>query len=127
MLRALVAALIGACACTVSATAGEDAYTVHMTAADQVAARAVMLRPSDVGDPALWESGPEQPDVSSALRCANFRPRVSDLVVTGAAAVRYRQPGHVMHSFSEVFRTAKMLELDWRRSAASPYYVGCAL
>src|SRR6476469_6102827 len=124
-LRVLAAAFAGALACTATATAGDDAFRLHMTKADQVAARAVLLRQADVGDPALWESSPETPDVSPALRCPDFRPKVSDLVVTGAAAVRYRQPGLVMHSFSEVFRTARMLDLAWQRSGVSPHYLGC--
>jgi hypothetical protein len=124
-LRVLAAALAGVFACTAVATAGGDVSRVHVTPADQVAARAVMLRQADVGDPALWESGAEQPAVSTALRCRNFHPKVSDLVVTGAAAVRYRQPGLVMHSFSEIYRTAKMVDLVWQRSAATPHYLGC--
>jgi hypothetical protein len=121
----VAAAIAGVLACTATATAGGDAITVQMTRADQIAARAALLRQADVGDPMLWESAAETPDVSTALRCPNFQPKVSDLVVTGAAAVRYRQPGLVMHSISEVFRTAKMLDLAWQRSAASPHYVGC--
>jgi hypothetical protein len=31
-----------------------------------------------------------------------------------------------MHSFSEVYRTTKMLDLVWQRSAATPHYLGCA-
>ena len=121
----LVAAFAGVLACSATATAGGDVYTVQMTTADQVAAQAVLLTQSDVGDPALWESGPEVPDVATALRCPKFHPKVSDIVITGAAAVRYRQPGLVMHSFSEVFRTTRMVELNWQRSATSPHYLGC--
>jgi hypothetical protein len=121
----VAAAIAGVLACTATATAGGDAITVQMTRADQIAARAALLRQADVGDPMLWESAAETPDVSTALRCPNFQPKVSDLVVTGAAAVRYRQPGLVMHSISEVFRTATMLDLAWQRSAASPHYLGC--
>ncbi len=124
-LRVLAAAFAGALACTATATAGGDDLTVHMPRADQVAAHAVLLRQADVGDPALWESGVETLDVSTALRCPDFQPKVSDLVITGAAAVRYRQPGLVMHSFSEVFRTAKMVDLAWQRSAVSRHYLGC--
>jgi len=121
----LAAVFAGALACTAVASAGGDAYTVRVTAADQVAARGALLRQSDVGDPALWETAAEQPDISSALRCPNFHPKVSDIVVTGAAGVRFRQPGLVMHSFSEVFRTTAMLDRGWLRSARSPHYVGC--
>jgi hypothetical protein len=98
---------------------------MHMTPADQAAARAVMLRQSDVGDPALWESGAETPDVASTVRCGDFHPKISDLVVTGAAAMRFRQPGLVMHSVSEVFGSAKMLDLSWERAASSPHYLSC--
>jgi hypothetical protein len=122
VLAAIFAALL---ACTATSAAGGDANRVHMTRADQVAAHAVMLRQADVGDPALWESGAETPNVSSALRCPDFHPKVSDIVVTGAAAMRYRQPGLVMHSVSEVFGTARMVDLTWQRAAASPHYVDC--
>jgi hypothetical protein len=123
--RLLAGAFAGLLVCAASATAGVDGYKVRMNTADQMAARAVMLRQSDVGDPFLWESDPEQPDVSSTVRCRNFAPKVSDIVVTGAAAMRFRQPGLVMHSVSKVFGTARMAELQWRRSIRSPNYVGC--
>jgi hypothetical protein len=124
-MRLIVAPFAGVLACSATAAAGGDVYTVKMTIADQVAARAALLRQADVGDPALWESAPEAPDVSTALRCPDFHPKVSGVVVSGAAGVRYRQPGLVMHSFSEVFRTRSMVELNWRRSAGSRQYVGC--
>jgi hypothetical protein len=124
-LRVLAVALVGALACTGTAAAGGDANRVHMNRADQVAAHAALLRQADVGDPALWETSAEKPDVSTAMRFPGFHPKVSDIVVTGAAAVRFRQPGLVMHSFSEVFRTAEMVDLGWQRAAVSPHYLGC--
>jgi hypothetical protein len=121
----LAGAFAGLLVCAASATAGVDAYKVQMNPADQMAARAVMLRQSDVGDPFLWESARETPDVSSTIHCRNFAPKVSDIVVTGAAAMRFRQPGLVTHSVSKVFRTERMAELQWRRSIHSPNYVSC--
>ena len=113
--RALAAVLAAALVCVVPAAAGVNAYTVRMTPADQAAARAVMLRQSDVGDPALWESGAEVANVKATVRAATSIRSISDLVVTGAAAMRFRQPGLVMHSVSEVFGSAE----DGRRSAGS--------
>lgn len=115
----MLAALVSATA----ATAGGDAYTVRMTPDGQVAARAALLTQADLGGG--WEGGPSKPQLSTGLHCRTYHPRLSDLVIVGAASAQYRQPGLQMHSDVQVFRTEKMVALDWRRTAAATRFLAC--
>jgi hypothetical protein len=87
--------------------------------ADQAAARSVVIRAGDL-DPAggSWLGGPIKPNLVP-LKCADYHPRQSDLVVTGAAASRYSstQTGVTFASQATVLRSARMVRLDWKRSA----------
>jgi hypothetical protein len=123
--RALAAAAIAACASTATASAGGEHYTVHRTAADDAAARAVVLTKADLGNPGDWTGGARKPNLSGDLGCANYHPKISDLVIVGAAAVRYAQPGIVMSNDAQVFRTPTMVEHDWQRGPAAPKFAAC--
>jgi len=95
---------------------------IELNAADQAAARAVVLRRSDLG--AGWTGGRVKPDLTSQVSCASYHPKVSDLVVTGAAESQFRGTGLVLANEVEVFRTAAMVDRDWRRSIV-PAAVPC--
>jgi hypothetical protein len=122
--RVLALAALAVLASEASATAGKNSYTVRTTPAGQAAARAVVLRASDVGSG--WKGGPVKPDLSVDPPCANFHPRYSDLVVTGAAATHYLQPGLAVRSDVAILRTPKMVALDWRRTYGTARYIACA-
>jgi len=98
--------------------AGDGKYQIRLNAADQAAARAVVIRASDLGSSG-WQGGRVKPslsDLSSGLSCPNSHPQPSDLVITGAAGARYRRSAFEFDSVSEVLKTRRMVALDWRRS-----------
>jgi hypothetical protein len=104
-----------------AAAANPGKQKVELNAADQAAARAVVLRRSDLGSG--WTGGRTKPDLTSQVSCPSYHPKVSDLVVTGAAESQFRRTGLVLENEVEVFRTAAMVSRDWRRSivpAAAP-------
>jgi hypothetical protein len=122
----LAGAAIAALVSVSTATAGGDRYKLHMTAEGQAAARAVMPSKADIGAPSDWKGGPTKPDISNDLKCANYRPKVSDLVVTGAAAVTYKQPGLVISVQAAVLASERMARLDWKRSIGARHYADCS-
>jgi hypothetical protein len=124
-MRHLLIVTLGLLAFSAVALAAGDRYTVRTTKADTAAARAAMLTKRDLGSPADWKGGFEKPTFSPSLHCKGYHPRLSDLVITGAAKARYRQPGLEVGSDAEVFRSAEMMRLDWLRSAGSPKFLGC--
>ena len=85
----------------------------------------VLLSKADLGNPGDWTGGARKPNLSGELGCANYHPKVSDLVIVGAAAVRYAQPGIVMTNDAQVFRTPAMVEHDWQRGPAAPKFAPC--
>src|SRR5438552_1972380 len=54
--------------------------------------------------------------LGAILSCPNYHPKLSDLVITGAAGARYRRSAFEFDSVSEVLKTRRMVALDWRRS-----------
>jgi len=105
-----------------AAAGGPGKQKVELNAADQAAARAVVLRRSDLG--AGWTGGRIKPDLSGGLTCPSYHPKVSDLVVTGAASSEFRRTGLALANEVEIFRTAAMVSRDWRRSIV-PAAVPC--
>jgi hypothetical protein len=105
-----------------TASGGPGKQKIELNAADQAAARAVVLRRSDLG--AGWTGGRIKPDLTSQVGCASYHPKVSDLVVTGAAASQFRGTGIALVNEVEIFRTAAMVDRDWRRSIV-PAAVPC--
>jgi len=117
---AAAATLLAVVAGAVAAGPGKE--KVELDAADQAAARAVVLRRSDLG--AGWNGGRIEPDLSGGPTCPNYHPKVSDLVITGAAASDFRRTGVDFANEVEVLRTAGMVSRDWRRSIV-PEAVPC--
>ena len=107
------------------ALAGSGGERIAFERRDQAAARAAVLRRSDVR-PAGWTGGPIKPDLSPPETCRNYRPKQSDLVLTGAAESSFlRSDGRAMDSEVKVLRTARMVSLDWRREVLAPGVMSC--
>jgi hypothetical protein len=96
---------------------------IKLNRADQAAARAAAIRQGDLG--AGWEGGPKKPDLTPSPTCANYHPKQSDLVLTGAAASEYKNGPIDFHSEVNVLQTARMVRLDWQRTVLAPGTVSC--
>ena len=115
----------GAALATAAAVlAGDGKEQIKFNAADQAAARAVVLRRADLGSSG-WEGGRAKPDLSTGPTCPNYHPKVSDLVLTGAARTDFRRTGFDFDSQVGVLKTRRMVALDWRRSVVAPGVVPC--
>jgi|SRR5947208_12557644 len=115
----------GAALATAAAVlAGDGKEQIKFNAADQAAARAVVLRRADLGSSG-WEGGRAKPDLSTGPTCPNYHPKVSDLVLTGAARTDFRRTGFDFDSQVGVLKTRRMVALDWRRSVLAPGVVPC--
>jgi hypothetical protein len=119
---ALVGAVfLGSAFVAVSALADDGGREqVKYTVADQAAARATVLRRTDLqavpkSDP--WVGGRVKPDPRS-IRCANYKPKVSDLVITGSAASHWTHALQEFVSQVDVLATVRMLGLEWQRSTS---------
>ena len=121
LISTLGAVALAACALAV---AGDGPEPVKLTPADQAAARAVVLRRADLGSSG-WEGGATKPDLSSGLSCPNFHPKVSDLVITGAAQTTFRRSALVFGNLVVILRARRMVALDWRRSFLAPGAIPC--
>jgi hypothetical protein len=114
----------GALALAPLVAAGDGKEQVRLNPADQAAARAVVLRRADLGASG-WQGGPVKPDLSSGPTCPNFHPKLSDLVITGAAeAVFHRSVLHIGTAV-EVLQTRRMVRLDWQRSILAAGAIRC--
>jgi hypothetical protein len=102
-----------------------DKEQIHLTAADQASARATVLKKADLGTIGTWTGGSVKPDLGSTPPCASFQPKQSDLVLTGAAETKFKQPGIEFDSEAQVLRTAQMVKLDWQRTAIAPGLLPC--
>jgi hypothetical protein len=123
MARFLIAAL-GALVLAGTAAAGTaDHNQVKLTTQDQAAAKRIVLRTADLG--AAWLGGYVKPDLNDALVCANYHPKQSDLVLTGAAESKFSVTGAQLDSVAQVFRTPAMVETDWKRSVLNPQLQAC--
>ncbi len=91
--------------------------------ADQAAAKAAVLQRADLG--AGWHGGATKPDLSTDTGCADWKPKQSDLLVTGAAASDFKATGLEIGSEVHVLRTAQMVHLDWQRTVVHPRTLGC--
>jgi hypothetical protein len=109
-------ACIATLALAVTALAGDGGREqVKFNAADQAKARAIVIRRSDLRPASGWKGGPTKPDLSP-VTCANYHPRLSDLVITGVAETDWNRAALVISSEVEILKTARMVRLDWTRS-----------
>jgi len=106
-----------------AAAAAADHNQIKLTAKDQAAAKRTVLRSADLGG--AWVGGYVKPDLNDALVCANYHPKQSDLVVTGAAESKFSVTGAQLDSVAQVFASPAMVETDWRRSVLNPQLEPC--
>lgn len=123
MARFLVAVLGALVLAGTAAARTADHNQVKLTAKDQAVARQIVLNSADLGG--AWAGGYVKPDLNDALVCANYHPKQSDLVLTGAAESKFSFTGAQLDSVAQVFRTATMVETDWKRSVLNPQLAAC--
>jgi len=123
MLRLAVITGVALALAGVAAAGTADHNQVKLTAADQAAARREVIRLADLGTG--WQGGAVKPDLNDALVCANYHPKQSDLVLTGAAESKYAVTGAQLDSVAQIFRGPGMVNLDWHRSVLNPQLVSC--
>ena len=93
------------------------------TAADQAAAKAAVIQRTDLTGP--WTGGAIKPQFDSDTGCPDWKPKQSDLLITGAAAATYTTPGLQITSEVDMLQSTKMVVLDWQRTATNPRAFGC--
>jgi hypothetical protein len=129
MTRGAIVATLGALVLATGATTStghNGRQQIRLNAADNAAARAIVLRQSDFGNMPGWSGGVKKPDLSSTgPTCANFHPKNSDLVLTGVAESEFQNAGVFVDSEAQVLRTAEMVKLDWQRSVLAPGLLSC--
>jgi hypothetical protein len=124
-MRAVFAAL-----CVAAVTAGAvfaasgEKEQVHLTTADQAAARRAVAVRSDLGS-GNWTGGLRKPDLSEPAGCAGFQPKQADLVVTGAAESDWTDQGLQLETAAQVLKTGAMVDADWRRTVLAPGAPAC--
>jgi hypothetical protein len=118
-----------ACASTVSGSAGaaSESFTMRVTPAGTKAALAVTPSKADLGKASTWTGGFVTANPVTDRYCKNYRPRYSDLVVTGTTTVQYIGHGVYLRSQAKVLRTKDMVKLHWQRSLRSPNWFACTL
>jgi len=112
-MRRSVAAAIGLIALAVCAAASAKTYPTKIAAADQARARVAVLRLGELPGSG-WSGGQVQPDLN-LFECPGYHPRISDLLVTGAAESSFRRSGGLFSSEVVMFRNATMARLDEQR------------
>src|SRR5438034_5394370 len=124
-MRVLALALGAASLCAGAALAERGREQIRFNAADQAAARATVLRRSDLNPSSGWTGGRVKPDLSPGPICRNYNPKQSDLVLTGAAQSSYRRGPVVIANEVQVMKTRRMVRLDWQREVLAPGVIPC--
>src|SRR6266480_2918024 len=115
LMFSLSAAAGVALAAATAGLAGDGKEQIRFNAVDQAAARAVLIRRADLGSSG-WQGGPVKPDLSTGPTCPNYHPKVSDLVVTGAAESIFHRSVFQLGNIVEILQTRRMVRLDWQRT-----------
>jgi hypothetical protein len=123
-IRLVLVLFTGALATAPLVTAGDGKQQIRLNPVDQAAARAVVMRRADLGSSG-WQGGRVKPDLSSGPTCTNFHPKVSDLVVTGAAESIFHRSVFQLGNIVEILQTRRMVRLDWQRTVLAPGAIGC--
>ena len=124
-MRAALAAL-----CLTALTAGAafaadgGKEQIHFNAADQASARRAVTARADLGSGA-WTGGLRKPDLSAAQTCANFHPKQSDLVLTGAAESEWNDNVLRLQTEAQILKTPAMVAADWRRTVLARGAIPC--
>ena len=88
-MKTLLVATAAGAALAVAPFAAADKETVHFTAAGQADAHAATIQRTDLGTVADWTGGTTKPSITSSFPGCNYKPKQSDLVLTGAAESEY--------------------------------------
>ena len=121
------AAIVIALVATTTATAAGDSFTVRTTPEGIAAALSVAPAKSDLGKPASWTGGFVTVKPATDAYCANYRPRYSDLVVTGLVTTQFIGHGLYVRSQSKALQTKAMVRLHWQRTVRSPHWLACSV
>ena len=113
---ALAKPLVAVAAALVAASAALAAGPiVRHNAKDQAAARAAVLKASDLGTG--WTGSVKAVAKTEPLSCPpSFVPRQDDLVVTGEVESSFGKQGVAIGSDVAFFQTAQMVRNDWSRT-----------
>jgi hypothetical protein len=124
MPRTLFAAVLAfALVPTAFASSPSNKEQVRFNPADQAAARAAVLRKTDLGSG--WGGGRTKPDTSAKMSCPGYEPKQSDLVLTGAAETVWGRSGIQLQSLAQVLKTPAMVARDWQRTVVDPRAIAC--
>jgi hypothetical protein len=93
-------------------------------ASDQAAAKTAVVLKTDLQNTG-WTGGAKKPDLSPGPTCANFNPKQSDLVLTGAAETDWKHANLELDTVAQVLQSTDMVEKDWQRTVADPASVTC--
>lgn len=116
--RTIVGALALAGVLALCGTAFADNYAYKRTAADDAAAAAATLQKTDFPTQLRLTGGRVKPDETpNNDSCNGYRPKESDLVVSGDAETRFHDSTRsiVVDSQTELFRTTTMAATDVKR------------
>jgi hypothetical protein len=123
----LAVATLAVLVATATATAASDSFTLRVTPAGTAAAVAVTPVKADLGKASTWTGGFVDANLITDLPCANYRPRYSDLIVTGVATAQFIGHGLYVRSQSKILQTKQMVKLHWQRSIRSPQWFACSV
>jgi hypothetical protein len=125
MMRALLATIFLTAMTAAAASAADDGKEqIRFTKVDQAAAKRVVAKQADLGN-APWQGGLTKPNLSAAPTCANFHPKQSDLVLTGAAESVWEYQGLRVETSAQILKTRAMVAADWRRTVLAPQAIPC--
>ncbi len=124
---AAVSALALASSAALAAASGGP-EKISYTTAGQAAARVAVVRGTDLEPAGAWKGGTKKVTKAdlAPLSCPGFHPKVSDLVVTGAADSTWTYGPNSLESLAVVLRTADMVRSDWARSVRTSGAAACA-
>jgi hypothetical protein len=124
MRAALVAAVVAFALAAAGSAAARD--RIRLTPGGNLAAAAVVLQRSDLGNTAGWSGGPTSPQLSSwwFLAC-RYKPRQSDLTMVGAAESLWSRPGVQLETTVQVLKTRAMVRRDWARAVVARQVTPC--
>jgi hypothetical protein len=117
------AAVVALTAAAAVFAAPPDKETVARTKAGDARATALGVHKGDL--PAGWTGGKAKPNITGDLGCSTYRPKQSDLVLTGAAATHWQKHGVALYAQVQILRTPKMVKLDWQRTVVDPRVLPC--
>jgi hypothetical protein len=120
----LIAAVTAVVSLAVAAGAAADEYQYKPDPADQATAKLGVLGRADIDPPFQRMTIPGLS--STDTNCPDFRPRRSDLVITGEAESAFGEKGvSAIYTVTDVLQTSEMMETAWRRELLAPGAADC--